>query len=130
MDTDVIEPRADLSQRFALPTHGRFSMPQHALRLLAAFFLTATALMLVSRSLAEEPRAKAPSVEIAPPEKFNAEQKGHWAYQPLVRPDLPEVKESRWVRNAIDRFILAELEGAELPHAPEADRVSLIRRVT
>ena len=40
------------------------------------------------------------------------------------------MREARWVRNPIDRFILADLEIVELPHAPEADRVALIRRVT
>ena len=42
----------------------------------------------------------------------------------------PAVKESAWVRNPIDRFILAELEELGWSHAPEADRVALIRRVT
>ena len=62
-------------------------------------------------------------------ETFTAEQKAHWAYQPLKRPEPPSVRQSRWVRNPIDRFILAELESVELPHAPEADRIALIRRV-
>jgi hypothetical protein len=66
----------------------------------------------------------------APTENFTAEQRSHWAYQPVKRVDPPPVKESAWVRNPIDRFILAELEPLGLAHAPEADRVSLIRRVT
>jgi hypothetical protein len=66
----------------------------------------------------------------AAPETFSADQRAHWAYQPLVRPELPLVRNSRWVRNPIDRFVLAELETAELPHASEADQISLIRRVT
>ena len=40
------------------------------------------------------------------------------------------MKESAWVRNPIDRFILAGLESIEFRHSPEADRVALIRRVT
>ncbi len=63
-------------------------------------------------------------------ETFTAEQKAHWAYQPLKRPDPPAVRTLSWVRNPIDRFILAELESVELPHAPEADRIALIRRLT
>ena len=63
-------------------------------------------------------------------ETFTAEQKAHWAYQPLKRPELPAVRKLSWVRNPIDRFILAELESVELPHAPEADRIALIRRLT
>jgi hypothetical protein len=83
---------------------------------------------------AEEPvsnrePAKA-AVADAPIESFTAEQKEHWSYQPLERPEPPAVREVSWVRNPIDRFILAELEAIDLPHAPEADRVALIRRVT
>jgi hypothetical protein len=63
-------------------------------------------------------------------ESFTAEQKSHWAYQPVERPEPRAVRESSWVRNPIDRFILAELESVDLPHAPQADRVALIRRLT
>src|SRR5207244_11992040 len=35
---------------------------------------------------------------------------GHWAFQPPARPPLPAVKDAKWVRNPIDRFILARLE--------------------
>ena len=68
--------------------------------------------------------------EFAPPESFTAEQRTHWAYQPIRRPDLPEVKETAWGRSPIDRFLLADLETADLPHSPEADRLSLIRRLS
>jgi len=66
----------------------------------------------------------------AAPESFTAEQRSHWAYQPVIRVVPPVVKESAWVRGPIDRFILAELEKLGVPHAPEADRDALIRRVT
>ena len=67
---------------------------------------------------------------VAPPETFRPEQKAHWAYQIPKRSPLPAVKESGWVRNPIDRFILAGLESVEFKHTAEADRVALIRRVT
>lgn len=67
---------------------------------------------------------------VAPPETFRPEQRAHWAYQVPRRPEPPQVKEAGWVRNPIDRFILAGLEAMEFRHAPEADRVALIRRVT
>jgi hypothetical protein len=66
----------------------------------------------------------------APPERFNAEQRDHWAYQPVVRPDPPELRDDAWSRNAIDRFLLQAYREMEFEHAPEADRVSLLRRVT
>ena len=54
----------------------------------------------------------------------------HWAYVPPKRPDLPEVKAKAWPRNAIDNFILARLESEGLKPSPEADKATLIRRVT
>jgi hypothetical protein len=84
---------------------------------------------LLSKALAGEPTGSKPT-EVARPETFTADQKEHWAYQPIGRPELPDVRKGQWVRNAIDRFILAELETAELTPAPEAARVALIRRLT
>ena len=66
----------------------------------------------------------------APPESFSNEKRSHWAYQPVKPVEPPKVKESRWVRNPIDRFLLAALEELGWSPAPEADRVALIRRVT
>ena len=57
------------------------------------------------------------------------EHVNHWAFQPPVRPQLPDVKLESWVRNQIDRFVLARLEADEMAPSPEADRVSLIRRL-
>jgi len=54
----------------------------------------------------------------------------HWAFQPPVRPEVPEVADSSWPRNPIDRFILAPLERDGLEPAPEADRATLIRRLS
>ena len=70
------------------------------------------------------------SQDVAPPEKFSHEQRDPWAYQPVRRVQPPAVKEAGWVKNAIDSFILAEIEKLGMAHAPEADRVALIRRVT
>jgi len=56
--------------------------------------------------------------------------KEHWSFVPPVRTELPTVKTKGWVRNPIDRFILARLEAAGLQPAPEADRRTLIRRVS
>lgn len=54
----------------------------------------------------------------------------HWAFEPVDRPSLPEVKQADWPRNEIDRFILAKLESKGLGTSPEAPRETLIRRVT
>ena len=59
-----------------------------------------------------------------------AEYKGHWAFIPPVRPAVPAIKAAGRVRNPIDAFVLARLEKEGLKQSPEADRPTLIRRVT
>jgi hypothetical protein len=54
----------------------------------------------------------------------------HWAYVPPVRPDLPPVSQMGWVRNPIDQFILQRLEREGLKPSAEADKETLLRRVT
>ncbi len=54
----------------------------------------------------------------------------HWAFVPPRRPAPPEVSLKDWPRNAIDRFVLARLEAGRLRPSPEADKVTLIRRLT
>ena len=54
--------------------------------------------------------------------------RAHWAFQPIRRPALPKVKESGWVRNPIDMFILANLEAKGLPRNPPAEKAELLRR--
>jgi len=56
--------------------------------------------------------------------------KSHWAWQKPVRPEVPAVKRTDWPRNPIDHFVLARLEKEALSPAPEADRYTLIRRVS
>jgi dsRNA-specific ribonuclease len=58
-----------------------------------------------------------------------AEYQEHWAFRPPVRPLLPAVENLRWCRNPIDVFILARLEAAGLTPSPQADPVTLIRRL-
>jgi hypothetical protein len=54
----------------------------------------------------------------------------HWAFVPPKRPALPPVKNAKWVRNPIDRFVLARLEKEGLKPSPEADKTTLIRRLS
>jgi hypothetical protein len=53
----------------------------------------------------------------------------HWSFIKPERPELPAVKDTAWVRNPIDRFVLARLEAVGLQPAPEADRRALARRL-
>jgi hypothetical protein len=59
-----------------------------------------------------------------------ASWKEHWAYRTPRRPVFPAVKNSGWGRNGVDPFILARLEGTGLAPSPEADRRTLIRRLS
>jgi mono/diheme cytochrome c family protein len=54
----------------------------------------------------------------------------HWAYVKPRAPVLPAVKHAAWARNAIDVFVLARLEREGLEPVPEADRSTLLRRVS
>jgi Protein of unknown function (DUF1553)/Protein of unknown function (DUF1549) len=91
-----------------------------------AVLLGGLGLFLGVTALAEDP-APGPS---GPPEPtWTSAQKSHWAYVPPKRPARPGVKQSGWIKNPIDAFILSELEGMEVAPTPEADRATLIRRV-
>jgi hypothetical protein len=54
----------------------------------------------------------------------------HWAYRPPIRPAVPRVRRPDLAHTPIDRFILAALEAKGLSLNPEADRATLIRRVS
>jgi mono/diheme cytochrome c family protein len=54
----------------------------------------------------------------------------HWAFRAPVRPEPPPVRRAEWPRGPIDRFVLARLEREGVAPAPEADRVTLIRRLS
>ena len=59
-----------------------------------------------------------------------AEYKTHWAWTKPERPPIPEVADPSLVRNPIDAFIIARLQKAGLKPSPEADRPTLIRRLS
>ena len=59
-----------------------------------------------------------------------AEYEPHWAFVPPLKPPAPEVADPAWCRNEIDRFILSRLEAEGATPSPEADKATLLRRVT
>src|SRR5258706_3022658 len=65
------------------------------------------------------------SEDTAPPAKND-----HWAFKSAGRSNVPAVKSRSWPRNSIDQFVLAKLEAEKLMPSAEADRVTLIRRLT
>jgi mono/diheme cytochrome c family protein len=54
----------------------------------------------------------------------------HWSFMAPIRPILPQVKNKEWPKNAIDHFTLERLEREGMEPSPEADRATLIRRVS
>ncbi len=61
---------------------------------------------------------------------FTPAQRHWWAFQPVVKPAVPSVKNSAWVKNPIDAFVLAKLEPKGItPNAP-ASRITLLRRAS
>ena len=85
----------------------------------APFHTTATLLLLCVVSQAAEP---------APIDWAKARQ--HWSFVPPKKQPLPQVKETSWPRERVDRFILASMEAADLTPTHEADARTLIRRAT
>ncbi len=96
---------------------------------------------LISRINATDPK------ELMPPPKSNrrlspeqkqrlqrwieegAKYSAHWSFIAPERPAEPAVKDAKWVRNPIDRFVLGKLEAEGIKPSPEADRATLIKRL-
>ena len=53
----------------------------------------------------------------------------HWAFQAPKRLPLPQVSQPNWTRNAIDHFVMEQLDRQGLKPSPEADALTLVRRV-
>jgi hypothetical protein len=79
---------------------------------------------------AQWPPVKVPASLGRPNESYEPLKREHWAWQKLTNPELPRVSKASWPRDELDRFILARLEKAGLEPVEEADRASLVRRVT
>jgi len=54
----------------------------------------------------------------------------HWAFQPVAHPGVPEVADTAWPKNAIDYFVLRQIEVAGLMPSPPAEKSALLRRAT
>ncbi|MDB5309654.1 MAG: hypothetical protein JWO38_3856 [Gemmataceae bacterium] len=92
-------------------------------RLVSLLFLTSLIFNTTSRATGPEP-GDYDDPAITPGEK------SHWAFKPPARPAVPAVNKAAWARTPVDAFVLAKLEAAGLVPAPEADRLTLIRRLS
>jgi cytochrome c553 len=81
-------------------------------------------------ALAEWIRDGAAWPDPIPERKFTADEKNYWAFQPVKALKPPSVKDEKWARTSIDRFILARLEEANFSPAASAQPHDLLRRVT
>ncbi len=68
--------------------------------------------------------------KLAAAHEWTEEERQFWSFQPIRRPGLPVVRNSERVRTAIDAFLLEKLEARKLGFSPEADRPTLIRRLS
>jgi mono/diheme cytochrome c family protein len=75
------------------------------------------------------PQSK-PVIAAGTPFKISPEQRAFWSFQPIKMPPMPAVKNTKWAKTEIDKFVLAKLEAQGLSPSPEADRRTLIRRAT
>lgn len=97
--------------------------------------------LLIERITADDPDMRMPPANSN--RQLTAEQKqllqqwiadgaaytDHWTFVAPERPELPQVERADWVRNPIDRFVLAKLEERGWEPSPEADRATLIKRL-
>lgn len=64
------------------------------------------------------------------PEKGATDSADHWAFRRLAQVPVPEVRDTSRIQGPLDRFLQSRLEAQDLGLAPEADRFTLIRRVS
>ena len=72
----------------------------------------------------------APPPATEKPKEFTAQQKRWWAFQPVARTEKPAVRQSAWVRNDIDAYVLAKLEEKGIAPSAPAGKLTLIRRAS
>jgi hypothetical protein len=58
------------------------------------------------------------------------QEANHWAFQPPRHHPAPDVRDSSWPRSDVDRFVLAAMEQRELRPGEDADRATLLRRLS
>ena len=79
---------------------------------------------------AEQKEPPTQSTALADERPIDSFDREHWAYLPIANPTIPEVRQKEWPRTTIDQFVLAKLEANSLAPSLEADRATLLRRVS
>jgi len=93
--------------------------------------LTARELATLEQWVAQGAKAVKPEPESLPPGPIiSDEERSFWSFQPIAHPAVPKLENDARVRTPIDAFVLAKLRAQKLDFAPDADRRTLLRRVT
>ena len=77
----------------------------------------------------DEPGASGPALRKSRG-KITDEDRSYWAFQPVKKTAAPETEEDGWSRGSIDRYLLAKMIQEGLHPSAEADKATLVRRVT
>jgi hypothetical protein len=118
------QPDSSLLVQAVRRTHERLKMPPQG-KLSDEEITSLAAWVKMGAVWPSSPAApKSPAYVITP------EQRAFWSFQPVRKPPIPAVRDPRWAKSDIDRFILAKLESEGLKPVRPADRRALIRRVT
>ncbi len=84
----------------------------------------------VTRGLPWSEKAASAAVKAHGVPVVDDEARNFWAFRPVVRRELPQVKDPSWMRTPIDAFVLATLEANDVRPAPTASKETLLRRLT
>jgi hypothetical protein len=87
------------------------------------------ALSACASASAAEPRREDAALLARYDARITSDDRQHWSFQPLAQPAVPTVKDVSWVRNPIDRFVLAKLEARGWQPSPPAATQALLRRL-
>jgi mono/diheme cytochrome c family protein len=115
----ILKRVTDKNEKKRMPTQGEHLTPEQVADLTTWI-----------KDGAAWPALKVPASLGKPKAEIDALKKTHWAWQPLKTPAAPKPQDAAWARDDIDRFILAKLEANKLKPVGDADKVTLIRRIT
>lgn len=122
-------PEQSLLMQAVRQTHARLKMPPQG-KLPEEAITDLAAWILAGAVWPDPPPSVAAPSQPGGEYVITPEQRSFWAFQPVREPPVPEVKDSGWPKNAIDRFILARLEKNALRPVKATDKRVLLRRIT
>jgi cytochrome c553 len=93
--------------------------------------LTEQELVTLEQWIAQGAKTARPEpLALAPGPIISDDDREYWAFQPVMRTAVPTQVDAKQVRTPVDAFLLKSMAQKKLTFAPEADRRTLIRRVT